>query len=115
MKNLTTGQNFTQAGDTLLYDVIVANNGTASSVWQSAYATFDLGSTVTLQVSTIRINNRVATSDQFSFDSTANTLTIFLGDIVGGNSISISYRVTVNSDISDINEIILNVMLGSLV
>lgn len=114
VENLTTGQNFAVAGDTLLYDVILANNGTASSVWQSAYAVFFLSTSVTLQVNSIRINNRMAAPGQFSFDSAANTLTVFPGDIAGGGSVSISYRVTVNSDIPDINEIILDVTLGSL-
>jgi len=115
VENLTTGLNFARAGDLLLYDAVISNDGTASSVWQSAYAIFDLGSSVTLQVSSIRINNRVVTPSQFIYDSAANTLTLFLGDIVGGSSVSVSYRVTVNSDISNINEIILDVTLGSLV
>ena len=115
VENLTTGERFAQVGDVLLYDVIVTNNGTASSVWQSAYVTFELGSFVTLQVNSIRINNRTVTSSQYNYDSIANTLTIFLGDIVGGSGVSISYRVVVNSDIPNINEIILNVILGSLV
>ena len=115
VENLTTGENFAQAGDLLLYDAIVTNNGTASSIWQSAYVIFELGSFVTLQVNSIRINNRTVTSSQYNYDSIANTLTIFLGDIVGGSGVSISYRVVVNSDIPNINEIILNVILGSLV
>jgi len=115
VENLTTGERFAQVGDVLLYDVIVTNNGTASSVWQSAYVTFELGGFVTLQVNSIRINNRTVTSSQYNYDSIANTLTIFLGDIVGGSGVSISYRVVVNSDIPNINEIILNVILGSLV
>lgn len=115
VENLTTGQNYAQAGDTLLYDVIVSNIGTASSVWRSAYAAFHLSSFVALQVNSLRINNRTVTSDQYSYDSIANTLTVYLGDIVGGSGVSISYRVTVDSDISDINEIILEASFGSLV
>lgn len=114
VENLTTGQNYAQAGNVLLYDFIISNHGTASSVWRSAYATFFLGNSVTLQESSIRINNRTVTSSQYSFDSVENALTVYLGDIVGGNSVSVSYRVTVNLDISDINEIIMEAILGSL-
>lgn len=114
VENLTTGQNYAQAGNVLLYDVIISNHGTAASVWQSAYATFSLGSYVTLQENSIRINNRTATSSEYSYDSTANTLTVYLGNIVGGSSVSVSYRVTVNLDISDINEIIMDAIFGSL-
>lgn len=115
VENLTTGLDSAQLGDTLLYDVIISNAGTVSSIWQSAYVIFSLNSAITLQVNSIRINNRTVTPEQYNYDSIANTLTIFLGDIVGGNGVSVSYRVTVNSGISDINEIIVDIVSGSLI
>lgn len=115
VENLSTGLDNAQAGDILLYDVIVGNRGTVSSTWQSAYVTFSLSGAVTLQENSIRINNLVASSDQYDYSSVANTLTVFLGDIVGGDSVSVSYRVTANSEIPDINEVIVDIILGSLI
>lgn len=115
VENMTTGLSYAAAGDLLLYDVVVANNGTASSTWQSAYVTFHISKSLTLQESTIRVNNRIITSSQYSYDSTANTLTLYLGDIAGGIGFSISFRGAVNSDISSIEEVVLNSELGSLI
>lgn len=114
VENLTTGANYAQAGNVLLYNIIVSNNGTASSTWSSAYATFFLDELIELQENSIRINNSTVTSSQYSYYSAANTLTLYLGDIVGGNSVSISFRVTVNSDISNINQIVLEAEYGQL-
>jgi len=114
VENLTTGSRYAQAGDILLYDVIVSNNGTASSEWQSAYVTFELNQSITLQVLSIRINNRTVAPSQYNYDSAANTLTLYLGDIVGGSGVSMSFRAMVSSDISNVDSVI-NAILGSLV
>jgi len=112
LENLTTGLDSAAIGDLILYDAIISNDGTASSVWESAFVTFELDSLVTLQEASIRMNNREASPGQYNYASAANTLTVYLGDIVGGSSVSVSFRVTVTSDISDIDAIVLNVTLG---
>lgn len=114
VENLTTGQNSAKAGDTLLYDVIVTNKGNPSSLWESAFVTLSISNAVRLQESSIRINNRTVTSSQYDYDGAENTLTLYLGDIPGGGGFSISFRTMVNDDITDIEEVVLDAELGSL-
>lgn len=113
VENLTTGEDYVTSGDVLLYNIIVSNNGTASSTWPSAYVTFYLSEYAALQENTIRINNITVTSSQYTYDSTANTLTLYLGNITGGSRVSVSFRTRISTNVLDINSIVLSAEFGS--
>ena len=115
MENLSRDEDYAMEGDTVLYDAWISNDGTPASIWEEAYVTFNLNGSVTLRENSIRINNRLVNSSQYTFDRTTNTLTVYLGNIRGGGGVGVSFRVVVNNNIPDLKQIVINTEIGSLV
>lgn len=117
--NLTSFENFVRAGDLLLFECFAANEGTPSSVWQSAIAIIQLPDFTSLVAGTVTISGSLASEgtgvNQYTYDSASNTLTLYLGNIAAGNSVPFSFQVRVSNEIPDyLNELQVDMTLTSL-
>ena len=85
----------TSVGQEIIYTVIARNNGPYGSLWRDAVMTDEIPAGVTLDVSSVRINNNTPTAGDVSF--TNDTLTVNLGSIASGEFVTVSYTVEVNA------------------
>ena len=105
----TTGEMFAVAGDIIEYSGEVWNNGTENSVWENASIIISLNEDTAFRSGTVKINGRTVAARYYTYNSTEHTLTIYLGDYVGGlvggddpTTVTFEFKVRVNTDISDV-------------
>ena len=103
VENITTGEDYAETGDILLYDLIISNTGYMQLTANSVAVTIYFKDAIMLQENSIRINHRTVPSSLYVYDSAANVLTLYLGDINGGGSVLVSFRTRVDADLTDIN------------
>ena len=80
-------------GDTLTYTVKVMNDEVASSAWKEVVLTDELPDGLTFVDGSVYVDNKAA---QHSFEN--GLLTVSLGDIAAGQTVSVTFKATVNSD-----------------
>ena len=80
-------------GDTLTYTVKLTNGEAASSAWKEVVLTDELPDGLTFVDGSVYVDNKAA---QHSFEN--GLLTISLGDIAAGQTVSVTFKATVNSD-----------------
>lgn len=80
-------------GDTLTYTVKLTNDEVASSAWKEVVLTDELPDGLTFVDGSVYVDNKAA---QHSFEN--GLLTISLGDIAAGQTVSVTFKATVNSD-----------------
>lgn len=109
-ESLATGRPYAKPGDLIEYQIEVWNDGRPSSVWQSAVAIVELDVNTTFTGS-VKINGWNASSSQYSYDSNSHTLTVYMGNIVGGTGVNFSFRTRVNDD-ATVTELSIDVTLS---
>lgn len=80
-------------GDTLTYTVKLSNNKSASSAWKEVVLTDELPDGLTFLDSSVYVDNDAA---QHSFEN--SLLTVPLGDIAAGQTVTVTFKATVNDD-----------------
>ena len=80
-------------GDTLTYTVKLSNNKSASSAWKEVVLTDELPDGLTFVDGSVYVDNKAA---QHSFEN--GLLTVSLGDIAAGQTVIVTFKATVNSD-----------------
>lgn len=80
-------------GDTLTYEVTLSNNKAASSAWKEVVLTDAIPDGLTFADGSVYADNKVA---QYSFEN--GLLTVELGDIAAGQTVTVTFKVTVNND-----------------
>lgn len=80
-------------GDTLTYTVKLMNDEVASSAWKEVILTDELPDGLTFVDSSVYVDNKVA---QHSFEN--GLLTVPLGDIAAGQTVTVTFKATVNND-----------------
>ena len=80
-------------GDTLTYTVKLTNDEAASSAWKEVVLTDELPDGLTFVDGSVYVDNKAA---QHSFEN--GLLTVSLGDIAAGQTVSVTFKATVNSD-----------------
>ena len=80
-------------GDTLTYTVKLSNNKSASSAWKEVVLTDELPDGLTFLDSSVYVDNDAA---QHSFEN--SLLTVPLGDIAAGQTVTVTFKATVNND-----------------
>ena len=80
-------------GDTLTYTVKLMNDEVASSAWKEVVLTDELPDGLTFVDGSVYVDNKAA---QHSFEN--GLLTVSLGDIAAGQTVSVTFKATVNSD-----------------
>ena len=81
-----------EVGDVITYTITVGNAATATYPWRGVVLTDELDPGLTFQFGSVQINGRSA---PFSF--TSRTLTVELGDIDPGTSVTVTFAAVVNS------------------
>lgn len=80
-------------GDTLTYTVKLMNDEVASSAWKEVVLTDELPDGLTFEDGSVYVDNKAA---QHSFEN--GLLTVLLGDIAAGQTVTVTFKATVNSD-----------------
>lgn len=80
-------------GDTLTYTVKMTNDEAASSAWKEVVLTDEIPDGLTFVDSSVYVDNKVA---QHSFEN--GLLTVSLGDIAAGQTVTVTFKATVNAD-----------------
>ena len=80
-------------GDTLTYTVKLSNNKAASSAWKEVVLTDAIPDGLTFVDGSVYADNKVA---QHSFEN--GLLTVELGDIAAGQTVTVTFKTTVNND-----------------
>ena len=80
-------------GDTLTYTVKLTNDEAASSAWKEVVLTDEIPDGLTFVDSSVYVDNKVA---QHSFEN--GLLTVSLGDIAAGQTVTVTFKAIVNSD-----------------
>ena len=80
-------------GDTLTYTVKLTNNEAASSAWKEVVLTDEIPDGLTFVDSSVYVDNKVM---QHSFEN--GLLTVPLGDIAAGQTVTVIFKATVNAD-----------------
>ena len=80
-------------GDTLTYTVKLKNDEAASSAWKEVVLTDELPNGLTFVGGSVYADNKAA---QHSFEN--GLLSVPLGDIAAGQTVSVTFKATVNSD-----------------
>lgn len=80
-------------GDTLTYTVKLTNDEAASSAWKEVVLTDEIPDGLTFVDSSVYVDNKVA---QHSFEN--GLLTVSLGDIAAGQTVTATFKAIVNSD-----------------
>ncbi|MHC5373373.1 WxL domain-containing protein [Enterococcus sp. LJL120] len=102
----SSGGTSVSVGDTLTYQLVVANTETAGSgiLWGNVVMTdvIDEGLTFDPDTATVTVAGTSLTTDQFSYDQDSRTLTVPLGDILpktatDENVVTITFTGVVNS------------------
>ena len=79
--------------DTLTYTIKLTNDEAASSAWKEVVLTDDLPDGLTFVDGSVYVDNKAA---QHSFEN--GLLTVPLGDIAAGQTVTVTFKATVNSD-----------------
>ena len=80
-------------GDTLTYTVKLMNDEVASSAWKEVVLTDELPDGLTFVDGSVYVDNKAA---QHSFEN--GLLTVSLGDIAAGQTVTVTFKATVNND-----------------
>lgn len=80
-------------GDTLTYTVKLTNDEVASSAWKEVVLTDELPDGLTFVDGSVYVDNKAA---QHSFEN--GLLTVSLGDIAAGQTVTVTFKATVNND-----------------
>ena len=80
-------------GDTLTYTVKLMNDEVASSAWKEVVLTDELPDGLTFVDGSVYVDNKAA---QHSFEN--GLLTVSLGDIAAGQTVTVTFKATVNAD-----------------
>lgn len=80
-------------GDTLTYTVKLMNDEVASSAWKEVVLTDELPDGLTFVDGSVYVDNKAA---QHSFEN--DLLTVPLGDIAAGQTVTVTFKATVNND-----------------
>ena len=80
-------------GDTLTYTVKLTNDEAASSAWKEVVLTDELPDGLTFVDGSVYVDNKAA---QHSFEN--GLLTVSLGDIAAGQTVTVTFKATVNAD-----------------
>lgn len=80
-------------GDTLTYTVKLTNDEAASSAWKEVNLTDEIPDGLTFVDSSVYVDNKAA---QHSFKN--GLLTVLLGDIAAGQTVTVTFKATVNAD-----------------
>lgn len=94
-QNLTTATGLANINDTIEYTIVAKNDGAPSSVWPCV-VTDELHAGLTFTAGSVRIDGVAATGTQFSYNAANHMLTVNLGNIAGGGTKTITFRVTIN-------------------
>jgi len=99
------GINYANPGDTLENTWNVGNEGDEYSVLDVEF-TVEFPTTVTFQA--VQLDETDITDTAYAdFDSVTNTLSVYVGDILCGESANITFTCTVNDDIANVNELVI--------
>ena len=80
-------------GDTLTYTVKLSNDKTASSAWKEVTLTDEIPDGLTFVDGSVYVDNKAA---QHSFEN--GLLTVKVGDIAVGQTVTVTFKATVNND-----------------
>ena len=80
-------------GDTLTYTVKLTNDEAASSAWKEVILTDEIPDGLTFVDGSVYVDNKAA---QHSFEN--GLLTVPLGDIAAGQTVTVTFKATVNND-----------------
>ena len=80
-------------GDTLTYTVKLSNDKAASSAWKEVVLTDTLPNGLTFIDGSVYADNKAA---QHSFEN--SQLTVKLGDIAAGQTVTVTFKAAVNAD-----------------
>ena len=79
--------------DTLTYTIKLTNDEAASSAWKEVVLTDEIPDGLTFMDGSVYVDNKAA---QHSFEN--GLLTVSLGDIAAGQTVSVTFKATVNND-----------------
>ncbi len=80
-------------GDTLTYTVTLSNDQAASSDWKKVVLTDEIPDGLTFVDGSVYVDNKAA---QHSFEN--GLLSVSLGDIAAGQTVTVTFKATVNND-----------------
>ena len=96
--DITTTDEFRHVGDELIYTIIARNDGSEKSLWKNVEVTDILPLEVTFAgLSTVTIDGNPA-GIAATYGTGTRTLTVSLGDIPGGVTKTVTFKVTINNN-----------------
>ena len=90
----TANKTSAAVGDTIIYTVKVSNGANATAVWKNASMTDTLSDHLTFTYGSVQVNGEAAA---YSYKAASRELSVKLGDIAKGETVTITFAVTVNA------------------